>query len=176
MVDIPTIETPRLRLRAPERRDFEAHAAMWQDERTTRFISGTARPRDESWRRLIGLHGLWALMGYGYWVFAEREQDTLIGMGGLANFERGLAELEGIPEAGWAIAPDWWGRGIASEAMGAALAWADQYLDAPETRCIINPGHGASETVAAKLGYVRIGIADMQPGEVNVFARLRSSV
>jgi RimJ/RimL family protein N-acetyltransferase len=173
MTLIPTLETSRLRLRAPERRDFDACAAMWADERVTRYISGAARPRDESWRRFIGVHGLWAMMGYGYWVFAERESDRYIGMGGLSFFERGVAALEDYPEAGWAIAPDWWGKGIASEAMGAALTWADDVLHAPEVRCIINPGHGASEAVAAKLGFRVIGEADMQPDPVNVYARLR---
>lgn len=173
MWSIPTIETSRLRLRAPELRDFEANAAMWMDDRVTRYISGQPRLRDESWRRFIGMPGLWALLGYGYWIFADRASDALIGMGGLAFFERGLVELEGVPEAGWAIAPDWWGQGIASEAMGAALAWADMHLDAPQVRCIINPGHGASESVAAKLGFVCIGQADMQPDPVNVYARPR---
>lgn len=176
MTAIPTIETARLRLRAPELRDFEANAAMWLDERVTRYISGSPRLRDDSWRRFIGLHGLWALLGYGYWVFAERESDTLIGMGGLAFFERGLSELEGVPEAGWAIAPDWWGRGIATEAMGAALAWSDAHLDAPEVRCIINPGHGASENVAAKLGFACIGHAEMLPDPVNIYARPRRTL
>ncbi len=171
MKDIPVIETARLRLRAPEHRDFEAYAAMWADDRVTRYISGKARPRDESWRRFIGTHGLWALLGFGYWIFAERESDTLIGIGGLADFQRGLAQLESYPEAGWAIAPDWWGRGIASEAMTAAMDWADHALDAAETRCIINPGHGASEAVARRLGFVRIDRAELNADPVNVYAR-----
>ncbi len=173
MMTIPTIETPRLRLRAPELRDFGAYAAMWADERVTRFIGAAPRPRDESWRRFIGVPGLWALLGYGYWVFAERESDALIGIGGLAFFERGLKALEGLPEAGWAIAPDWWGKGIATEAMAAALDWSDSVLAAAEVRCIINPGHSASEKVAAKLGFALIDRAEMHPDPVNVYARHR---
>jgi RimJ/RimL family protein N-acetyltransferase len=175
MTIIPTLETSRLRLRAPERRDFDACAAMWADERVTRYISGAARPRDESWRRFIGVHGLWAMMGYGYWVFADRDSDAYIGMGGLSFFERGLAALEDYPEAGWAIAPDWWGKGIASEAMAAALRWADEALRAPEVRCIINPGHGASERIAANLGFQAIGQAQLASEPVNVFARARGA-
>src|SRR3546814_3070773 len=80
-------------------------------------------------------------MGYGYWVFADRADDRLVGMGGLAYFCRGIAELEGFPEAGWAFDADHWGAGLATEAMGAALGWADAHLDAAEVRCIIDPGH-----------------------------------
>ncbi len=170
MTPIPTLETGRFRLRAAERRDFAAHAAMWADERVTRYISGPARDRATSWRAFLAIPGLWALMGYGYWVFAERETDAYIGAGGLSYFERGIPALEGVPEAGWAIAPDWWEKGVATEVMGAALGWADRTLRT-EIRCIINPGHGASERVAAKLGFAAIGHHAMEPDPVNIYAR-----
>jgi RimJ/RimL family protein N-acetyltransferase len=170
MIPIPTLETPRFRLRAPERRDFDAHAAMWADERVTRYISGPARDRATSWRAFLAIPGLWALMGYGYWVFADRENDGYIGAGGFSWFERGIQLLEGVPEAGWAIAPDWWAKGVATEVMAAALGWADAVLGT-EIRCIINPGHTASERVAAKLGFTAIGHHEMEPDPVNVYAR-----
>lgn len=173
MIDIPTITTARLRLRAPTRADFEALAAMWADVRVTEYVSGPPRPRDESWRRFLAVPGLWAMLGYGYWVFADRESDAFVGMGGLGFFERGIAELADVPEAGWAIDPAWWGQGMATEAMTAALGWADDHLDAAEIRCIINPGHRASERVAAKLGFDRISHAMMVPDPVNVYARPR---
>lgn len=171
MNNIPVIETERLRLRAPVIGDFEAYAAMWADERVTAYIGGKPRTRNESWTRFIGMHGLWALCGYGYWLFADRQSDSLVGVGGLASFERGIAELEGYPEAGWAIAPDHWAKGLVSEAMSAVMAWNDSVLKAAEIRCIIDPGHGASEHVAAKLGFVRIGEAWLDPKPINVYAR-----
>src|SRR3546814_8066897 len=68
--------------------------------------------------KFLGAAGLWPVMGYGYWVFADRADDRLVGMGGLAYFCRGIAELEGFPEAGWAFDADHWGAGLATEAMG----------------------------------------------------------
>lgn len=172
MSAIPVIETERLRLRGPVLADFEAYAAMWADERVTAFIGGKPRTRNESWARFIGMHGLWALCGYGYWLFADRQTDALVGVGGLASFERGIADLQGYPEAGWAIAPDHWSKGMVSEAMAAVMAWSDATLGAPEIRCIIDPGHGASEHVAAKLGFVKITEAWLDPKPINVFARV----
>lgn len=169
----PTLETARLRLRPARFDDSHAHIAMWADERVTRFIGGNPRAPDESWRRLLAAAGMWPLLGYGYWVFADRASDRLIGMGGLAWFARGSAELEGVPEAGWALDADHWGQGLATEAMSAALAWADAHLDVPETRCIINPGHGASETVAARLGFARIGEGRAAGDPVNIYSRQR---
>ncbi len=112
-------------------------------------------------------------MGFGYWVFADRHDDRFIGFGGLAWLDRGIAELEGVPEAGWAIVPDAWGQGLASEAMAAVLDWADQALGAPQVRCIVSPGHAASERVAARLGFRGIGTSDALGEPVNLYARLR---
>ena len=128
MTDIPPIETPRFRLRAARRDDFDEYARMWADERTTRFIGGAPRDRTTSWGKFLAMPGLWALMGYGYWIFAERDSDRPMGGGGFSNFERGIAGLEGFAEAGWAIEPDWWGKGAVSEIMAAALIWAALFL------------------------------------------------
>ncbi len=46
-------------------------------------------------------------------------------------------------------------------------------LHAPIVRCIIDPGHGASEHVAAKLGFVQIGTGDHAGKSINVYARPR---
>lgn len=173
MTEIPVIETERLRLRAPVMADFPAYAAMWADERVTAFIGGQPRSRNQSWLRFIGIGGMWPLLGLGYWIFADRSSDALVGVGGLAYFERGLRELDGVPEAGWALAPDDWGRGLASEAMAAILRWSDEELQAPIVRCIINPGHAVSEHVAGKLGFVQIGQGAVDTQPVNVFARPR---
>lgn len=169
----PVIDTQRLRLREPRLADKDDHMAMWADPRVTRFIGGEPRTPDVSWSKFLGAAGLWPVMGYGYWVFAEHGGDRLIGMGGLSYFCRGIPELEGVPEAGWAFDADHWGAGYATEAMTAALGWADAYLDAAEVRAIINLGHVASERVAAKLGFKRIGESDALGEAVAIYSRPR---
>lgn len=169
----PILETERLRLRALRFADKDAHIAMWADERVTRFIGGEPRPPDVSWGKFLGAAGLWSVMGFGYWAFADKASDALIGMGGLSYFGRGIAELEGVPEAGWAFDADHWGMGLATEAMTAILGWADTQLRAPETRCIIDPGNAASERVAAKLGFSRFAEDDTLGHVVAVYRRER---
>ena len=146
---------------------------MWADARVTRFIGGEPRTPDVSWSKFLGAAGLWPVMGFGYWVFADRATDRLVGMGGLSYFGRGIPELEGVPEAGWAFDADHWGAGYATEAMTAALGWADATLDAAEVRCIIDPGNKASERVAAKLGFKRIGESDALGEVVTIYSRLK---
>jgi len=169
----PVIETDRLRLREPRLADKDTHIAMWADARVTRFIGGEPRAPDVSWGKFLGSAGLWPVMGFGYWVFADRATDALIGMGGLSYFCRGIPELEGQPEAGWAFDADHWGGGLATEAMTAALGWADAALDAKEVRCIIDPGNAASERVASKLGFARIGDSDALGHVVAIYSRPR---
>ena len=171
----PVIETARFRLRPAERRDFDAYAAMWADSRVTAHVGGGPRSREASWRRFIGLRGMWPLVGFGYWVFANQEDDSFAGCGGLAWHDRGIAALVDVPEAGWAIAPALWGRGVATEVMAAALHWSDTILQAAQVRCIITPGNAPSERVAVKLGFAVKGMSDAGGDLVSVYARRQSS-
>jgi RimJ/RimL family protein N-acetyltransferase len=169
----PTIETNRLTLRAITRDDFEPYAKMWSDERVTTFIGGTPRPRDVSWMKFCQSVGFWPLFGFGYWLFVERATGTMIGLGGLAQFERGINQLDGFPEAGWAFTADSWGNGYASEAVAAIGAWADGQ-SVPEIRCIISPENTPSIRVAEKNGFARIDEVENELGRSLVFSRLRS--
>jgi RimJ/RimL family protein N-acetyltransferase len=74
---------------------------------------------------------------------------------GFADFQRQIEpSLEGTPEIGWALSPAAHGRGYATEAVRAALRWADAQWPAANTACIIAPDNTASLRVAQKCGYV----------------------
>ena len=45
-------------------RTSKRRAAMWADERVTRFIGGKPSTREDSWRRFMSFPGHWALLGY----------------------------------------------------------------------------------------------------------------
>jgi RimJ/RimL family protein N-acetyltransferase len=167
----PTFATERMLITPMTLDHWEEYAATWADPRMTEFIGGEPRSRNISWGKLLQGIGLWTLFGYGYWSFIDRGTGAFLGNGGLAQFERGIPELIGIPEAGWAFAPDAWGRGYATEAMTVILGWADRELDEPEIRCIIDPGNAASHKVATKLGFEKIAESNDVMGELFVYAR-----
>jgi RimJ/RimL family protein N-acetyltransferase len=171
MMTPPTITTERLIIEPIAMKHWEPYAIMWADPRMTEFIGGKPRTRNESWYKFAASTGLWNVIGYGYWAFVERKSGTLLGVGGLSHWERDIKELDGFPEAGWGFAPDGWGKGYATEAMTAVLAWSDGVLEAPEVRCIIDPGNLASHRVAEKLGFVKIGYCDAAIGPTNIYAR-----
>lgn len=166
----PTLTTQRLTLAPLSLDHWEPYAVAWADARMTAFIGGKPRARQESWVKFTQAAGLWSLLGFGYWAFLDRATGAFLGNGGLARFERGIPELDGYPEAGWAFVPDAWGRGLATEAIAAVLEWADTALQA-EVRCIIDPGNIASQKVAAKLGFQHFADNDGIIGPVGVYRR-----
>ena len=151
---VPILETPRLTLRGHRREDFAAVAAMWGDLDVARHISGKPSTPEESWARMLRYAGLWALLGFGYWAVEEKASGRFAGEVGIANFMREMEPpLGDSPEAGWVFSPWAQGKGYATEAMQAALAWADVRLGATPTVCILAPENPASMRVAEKCGF-----------------------
>ncbi|RVC61338.1 GNAT family N-acetyltransferase [Mesorhizobium sp.] len=154
---VPVIETARTILRAHRLDDFDAYVAMWADPAVTRFIGGKPRTREESWMRFLRHAGLWSLLGYGFWAIEEKTTGRFIGEAGFHDLKRAIEpSIEGVPEAGWALAPEAQGRGLASEVVQRALAWGDVTFSPARTVCIIDPENTASLNVAAKCGYTEI--------------------
>lgn len=153
MTDVPILETIRLTLRPHGVEDYADCRALWADADVVRHIGGMSQNSQAVWFRLLRYAGMWSLLGHGMWVIQERDSGAFLGEAGLLSAERGIAELEGVPEAGWVLGQQAWGRGIATEAMQAILKWADAHVASPSIRCIIDPDNRASIKVAEKLGF-----------------------
>lgn len=167
----PTLETARLILRGAEPCDIDSAAAMWGSEDVTRFIGGKPRSRQDAWFALLRGVGLWEMKGFGYWVVTDKETGAFLGECGFADFERGLPkELIYGPEAGWAFAPQTWGKGIGSEAVGAIHTWLDGAIGGSSC-CVIDPGNVGSQKVAEKIGYQRTGETLLAGNVVNTYRR-----
>ena len=150
----PTIETARLRLRAHRLDDLEPALAMWSDPVVTRYVGGKPSTEQQTWSRMLGYAGHWALLGFGYWALEEKSSGEYIGELGFANFKRDIADsMRDVPELGWALAARVHGRGYATEAVRAAVAWGDARFGAARTVCLIDPENLASIRVAEKCGY-----------------------
>ncbi len=153
-VEVPLIETQRLRLRGHRLDDFPHCTAMWGDANVTRYIGGKPLSEEESWTRLLRYVGHWSLLGFGYWVAEEKVTGNFVGELGFAEYKRDLVpSLKGIPEIGWAFVPQAHGKGYATEAVRGVVAWGDQHFGSARTACIIDPGNVASIRVAEKCGY-----------------------
>ena len=115
-----------------------------------------ALKREDAWRKLLCVAGLWPILGYGYWAVERREDGRFIGQVGFADFKRDMTpSIEGLPEMGWLFAADTFGNGYASEAVRAGLGWIDQAMAPAQTVAIIDEANHASIRVAEKAGFAR---------------------
>lgn len=155
------LETERLILRAHELQDFDAMAAMWADPRVAQFIGGTASTPEQSWARLIRYIGFWPALGFGYFAILDKASGQFIGEAGLADFHRDInPPLDGTAEAGWALMPNQWGKGYATEALIAILDWYQALPNARAVSCIIDPDNEPSNRLAAKVGFRLICVTE----------------
>ena len=151
---IDVLDTERLRLRAQRLEDFPACAAMWADERVTRHTTGRALTEEESWSRFLRGLGHWSLLGFGYWAVEEKSTGQYVGEMGFADLKRDIQpSLHGLPEMGWIFVPSIHGRGYATEAVQAALAWGRPRFGSRSPVCIISPENARSIRVAEKCGF-----------------------
>lgn len=165
--EVPLLETARLRLRGHRLADYAAFVAMWQEPDFYRFLSPGPLPAEEVWNKMLRNIGHWTLLGYGFWAVEEKATGRFIGNVGFGDFQRALEPPIGeAPEMGWVLAPDAHGRGLASEAVAAALNWAQTRFGPGRIVCLIHPDNAASLRVAARFGfqeYARTMYKD-QPG------------
>jgi RimJ/RimL family protein N-acetyltransferase len=135
--------------------DLEAAVAMWADPTVTRFIGGKPSTPQQTWMRVLGYAGHWAMLGFGYWAIEENSTAAFIGEIGFADFKREIAaSMRDVPELGWALVPIAHGKGYATEAALAALQWGDRVLPARRTLCLIDPENLASLRIAEKCGFI----------------------
>ena len=143
---IPTLTTERLVLRALGEEDLGGFAEMMGDERVARWFDGGPVSREESWRSIAMHLGHWVLRGFGQWAVEDRD-GRFVG-------RVGLWQPEGWPglEVGWAMSPQFWGRGYATEGGRAAVAWAFDQLGVDEVISVTLPHNMASRRVMEKVG------------------------
>lgn len=169
----PVLETPRLILRPHGVDDFDSCAAMWADPEIVRHISGTPSTREQSWSRLMRYAGQWSLLGFGYWAVEERGTGRFVGEVGFADYHREIEpSLDGMPELGWVLARSAHGKGYATEAVRAALAWGESHFDKRvRFACIVAPENAASVRVAEKCGFTLLQKTVYQAQPALMFVR-----
>jgi RimJ/RimL family protein N-acetyltransferase len=154
------LETERLILRTYRLSDFEDHFKLCADPNIMRYlIGGKPMSRLEAWRHMAFLVGHWELLGYGYFAAEEKATGRFVGRIGFTN-------PEGWPgfEVGWTIAPEFQGRGFATEGGRFLLDYAFNEMKRDHVISVIHPDNKPSIRVAERLGEKLEGqteVADM---------------
>lgn len=150
----PLIELPRLRLRAHTIADFESCLQLWSDPTVTRFIGGRPSTGEEVWQRIQRYAGSWILLGHGFWVIEDKAGSALLGEIGIMDARRAIDPPFGDDkEVGWALLPQAHGKGYASEALAAVLAWEKDVFNAPCLVALIDPENAPSIRLATRFGF-----------------------
>ncbi len=147
----PTLETENLILRPFKDGDVHDFFSM-MDSREVRdalHVPDDYGP-SEAFKDMAAWLGQWELRGTGHWALEEKNSGRFVGRAGLHQPER--RDWPGV-EVGWALHPDFWGYGHATEAGAAAASYGFEQLGAGELfSCILAENH-RSQAVAKRLGF-----------------------
>src|SRR3954469_23532046 len=110
----------------------------------------------ESAELLDRLVGHWDTHGYGLWALVPRADPAAgcIAFAGRAVAAFLPAVLPAV-EVGWRLAPVWWGRGLATEAARASVAYGFDTLGLRSVVSIIDERNARSQRLAERLGMTR---------------------
>ncbi len=149
MSPAPTLETVRLNLRRVTLDDVELMLAIWNDPAFIRNVGDRGiRTADEGADAMEkGVFHLYETYGYGPYRVALKDCDTAIGLCGLFRRD-GLDE----PDIGYAVLPEYCGKGYAYEASCAVIEHARSDLGLTRLIAIISPDNEASIGLVRKLG------------------------
>ena len=95
LTSAPTLETPRLRLRAHTLANHAACTALWSNPDVARYTVGKPNTAEDAWSRILRYAGHWSLLGFGYWLVEERSTGAFVGEVGLADYHRNIPVTAG---------------------------------------------------------------------------------
>lgn len=178
---IPTLTTPRLRLREWRDADLPVFAALNADPRVMEFFS--QRLDRSASDALVGrIREHFTRHGFGLWAVEAPGVADFIGFAGL-SVPRFQAHFTPCVEIGWRLAAHAWGHGYATEAARAALAFGFREAGLEGIVSFTTVANTPSRRVMERLGMTRSLADDFEmpllpeghPLRPHVLYRLRRS-
>lgn len=150
------LRTERLRLLPIAAADRDALHAIWTEPRVRRFLWDDRVISLETVDEVIAKSAAsFAAEGFGHFALREAETGTLIGSCGLYR-----ATPAAEPELLYSLASAVWGRGHASQAARALIAYAFEELGLTRLFARADVPNHASIAVMQRLGMRLVGAAD----------------
>jgi RimJ/RimL family protein N-acetyltransferase len=176
----PALETQRLKLRRWCSGDREPFAELNADPEVMEHFPAVLS-RTQSDDLIEAIEAGFEVRGFGLWALETRGGGEFIGFTGLSvpAFE---AHFMPAVEVGWRLARSAWGKGYATEAARAALAFGFDEVGLEEVVSFTVPGNRRSRAVIERLGmshdpagdFDHPGLPAGHPQRHHVLYRLRS--
>jgi RimJ/RimL family protein N-acetyltransferase len=151
--------TTRLRLEPFAEQHLDGLSAMNSRPEVMRYISGQPETREQTAAGIARVQRCWAAWGTSWWAFVDAASGRVAGAGCIQHLRReatlpdDLERLRSNPlEIGWRLHPDFWRRGLASEAAARMAAFAFEDLAGAELVAVRHPDNQASGRVMDRLG------------------------
>lgn len=150
---VERVETPRLVCERLRMEHVAEAASLLQDPRVSRTLwPGADVPTEQQVvESTAEKERHWQRYGFGLWIVRDRATGEAVGRGGLQWTY--VAELDAV-EAGWAIVPERWGQGLATELAWASIETAFGPLGLSEIIAFALPENIGSRRVMEKTGFV----------------------
>lgn len=151
----PELAAPRLRLRALSCDDAGDLYAVFSNPRAMRYWSSPPMTEPAQAAAYIEQIRRWfAGRGGMQWGIARHDDDRVIGTVTLFMF---MPEHHRC-EVGFILNPDFWGQGLASEAVARALAYAFDDLRMERIEADVDPRNLSSQRMLERLGFQHEGL------------------
>ncbi len=146
-----TFETSRLRGEPLASRHYDEIFRMHQDARVMATLGGL-RGEAESRAYLEFNLAHWRQHGFGLWIVRERSSGRVAGRAVIRHLD-----VEGVDEVevGYGFYPEWWGRGLATEAATELVRSGFEELKLATLVAITQTSNTASQRVLEKAGLAR---------------------
>jgi [ribosomal protein S5]-alanine N-acetyltransferase len=147
------LETERLLFRQHVPADLDAFCAMEQDADFRRYVGGQPRTREEAERRFQdSLKPVTDRLSM--WATVYKPEGKYIGRCGIyPHFNRAGFPIRGEASLGLYIAPEYWGKGLATEAGNAFVQFGFNELNIHKIVTMIDTRNDASTHIIKKLGF-----------------------
>jgi [ribosomal protein S5]-alanine N-acetyltransferase len=152
--NFPVLETERLILREIKREDAYSIFKNFSDDRVTEYYDL------ETFENISQAEALIEKLTNGFhtqnqirWAIAIKPSDVLIGTCGFHAIEKEHYKVE----TGYELNPDYWGRGIMSEALKAIFSFAFKEMGVNRIEAFYDPENDKSRNVLERCGFLYEG-------------------
>jgi ribosomal-protein-alanine N-acetyltransferase len=174
----PRLESKALVLKRIEKEDVNEVFAIYDNERVFEYCGILSKHNIKTVESMIGHferdYNKKSRVKLG--IFLKKEEEKLAGIIEIMDFNQRVEMVT----VGYFLAEEYWGRGIASEALGILVKFLFEEVQVNRIHAEVMPANTASQKVLSKNGFIREGLlrqASFWPGkgvvDLEVFGMLR---